>query len=368
MKYDIDILNDYIERGLLEKNSHPTLPLDIYNYSRECQFSQSWDNITLNMRGTVLDREGNVIARTFPKFFNMEELETEKIPREPFDVFEKMDGSLGILFHYEDRWHLATKGSFSSDQAIKGRDLLEKYRYQSLPTDCTYLFEIIYPENRIVVSYDYEDLVLLSIINKDGYEYDIHSTEDQMIGLKFSEIFESYGFKIVKKYHGIQDYKDLKKIIKDNSEGFVVRFKSGFRMKIKGEEYVRLHRLLTNFSNVDIWEFLKDKKDLGDFLDRVPDEFDSWVKKVIEDLRFEYSRIETEVLDLYNSFFEKRPGFPKDWGKKEFALWVKEQKSESRGLLFSLYDGKDYSEAIWKMIRPQYQKPFWQKSKESKEN
>jgi RNA ligase len=144
MKYDVKILNDYVERGLLEKNSHPTLPIDIYNYSRDCQFSRMWDDITLNMRGTILDREGNVIARTFPKFFNLEEHDHDEIPNEPFDVFEKMDGSLGILFYYADQWNLATKGSFASDQAIKGKEMLERYNIESLEKNKTYLFEIIY--------------------------------------------------------------------------------------------------------------------------------------------------------------------------------------------------------------------------------
>ena len=365
MKYDVNILNDYLERGLLEKNSHPTLPIDIYNYSRECQFSQLWDDITLNMRGTVLDREGNVIARTFPKFFNLEEHTSDQIPNESFDVFEKMDGSLGILFYYADQWHFATKGSFASDQAIKGKEMLEKYRYENLITDCTYLFEIIYPENRIVVSYDFEDLVLLAVIdNKDGYEYNIHSEEAHMMGLKLSDILETMGFKIVKKYHGIHDYKELKKIVEDNAEGFVIRFKSGFRMKVKGEEYVRLHRLLTNFSNVDIWELLKDGRDLGDFLDRVPDEFDLWVRGIIDELRMKYAVIEKSAYELYDDFFEKRPGFPKDAGKKEFALWAREQEKHLQGILFSIYDGKTYSDAIWKMIRPTYQKPFWSKKED----
>jgi len=365
MKYDVNILNDYVKRGLLEKNSHSTLPIDIYNYSRECQFSQLWDDITLNMRGTVLNREGNVVARTFPKFFNLEEHKNDEIPNEPFDVFEKMDGSLGILFHYADQWHFATKGSFSSDQAKKGREMLEKCKYQTLDTECTYLFEIIYPENRVVVSYGYEDLVLLAIIdNKDGYEYDIHSQEAHLMGLKLSDIMEAYGFKIVKKYHGIQDYKELKKIVDDNAEGFVIRFKSGFRMKVKGEEYVRLHRLLTNFSNVDIWELLKDKRDLGDFLDRVPDEFDLWVRGIIDELRMKYAVIEKSAYELYDDFFLKRPGFPKDAGKKEFALWAREQEKHLQGILFSIYDEKDYSESIWKMIRPKYQKPFWSKKED----
>ncbi len=32
-----------------------------------------WDDITLNCRGLILDNEGRVIAKSFQKFFNMEE-------------------------------------------------------------------------------------------------------------------------------------------------------------------------------------------------------------------------------------------------------------------------------------------------------
>lgn len=365
MKYDVNILNGYIERGLLEKNPHPTLPIDIYNYSRDCQFSQAWDDITLNMRGTVLDREGNLIAKSFPKFFNMEEHKPEEIPTEEFEVFEKMDGSLGILFHYADEWHLATRGSFVSDQAIRGKEILSNYKYERLIPGFTYLFEIIYPENRIVCSYDYEDLILLAVIdNKDGYELRIHDNHIHLEGIRFSNLYQNLGIKIVKKYDGVTDYKNLKSMIDDNSEGFVIKFKSGFRMKIKGEEYVRLHRLLTNFSNVDIWEMLRDKRDLGDFLDRVPDEFDLWVKNTITELKSKYAVIENEAYNHYDEFFGKRHGFSKEIGKKEYALWVKEQPNHLQGILFSIYDKKEYSDNIWKMIRPTYQKPFWNKKED----
>ena len=29
-----------------------------------------------------------------------------------------------------------------------------------------------------------------------------------------------------------------------------------------------------------------------------------------------------------------------------------------------MWDGKDYDQIIWKMIRPKYQKPFWNKEEE----
>ena len=126
MKYDLNILSKYIDEGLVIKQVHPTLPLSIYNYSRECQYGGKWDDITLNCRGLVLDDGGNVIAKPFPKFFNYEEHIAEEsklppIPNENFEVYEKMDGSLGIVFNYDGEWYMATRGSFQSDQAIKAK-------------------------------------------------------------------------------------------------------------------------------------------------------------------------------------------------------------------------------------------------------
>ena len=47
-----------------------------------------------------------------------------------------------------------------------------------------------------------------------------------------------------------EGYDLLKEEISKDKEGYVIRFKNGFRMKIKGEEYKRLHKILTNISNL----------------------------------------------------------------------------------------------------------------------
>lgn len=344
----MNILNDYVKKGLVERNFHPTLPIAIYNYSRKTQYEGIWDSITLMCRGLILDGDGNIVARSFNKFFNMEEHKPEDIPNETFEVFDKMDGSLGIYFHYDGKWHMATKGSFTSDQSIKGFEIAKKYNYDRICVPgFTYLFEIIYPENRIVVDYSsVERLVLLSIVNPDGKE------------LMYDDI-EMDGWDIVNRHDGIRDFSELKSKISQNSEGFVLRFKNGFRMKIKGEEYVRLHRILTNFSNVDIWEYLKDRKDFNEFLDRVPDEFDLWVRKTKEDLETQYRTLENE----YKWIFKVLMRSPNSESKKGFAEFAKQYKHPS--ILFKMFDGKDYSDYVWKQIRPNYSKPFWQKENES---
>ena len=358
MKYDLEVLEEYIDKGLVVKQNHPTLPLSIYNYSRECQYNGLWDDITLNCRGLVLDKDGNVIAKPFPKFFNYEEHKPEDIPNESFEVYEKMDGSLGIVFHYNDEWHVATRGSFQSEQAIKGRELLEKYNFEKLHTDYTYLFEIIYNENRIVCNYDFEDIVLLGIINtKTGNEVNLNNdTED----IRIKNIISNIGFPVVTLYKTWgEDWETLKKEISKDKEGYVIRFSGGMRMKIKGEEYVRLHRILTNFSTKDIWELLKNGEPLEPFLERVPDEFDDWVKRTVMNLRYSFHHIDERVGKMYDYFrygkFNDRYPEPT---KKEFAEYVMTQSEELRPILFKMWDNAPYDDIIWKLLKPKYEKPF----------
>jgi hypothetical protein len=73
-KYAIRTLNKYVNERRIERNPHPTLPIAIYNYSRETQFKNDWDEVTLDMRGTIIDDKGYVVASAFRKFFNYEEV------------------------------------------------------------------------------------------------------------------------------------------------------------------------------------------------------------------------------------------------------------------------------------------------------
>ena len=364
MKYDINILNKYIADGLVVKQDHPNLPISIYNYSRKCQYESLWDEVTINCRGLVLDKDGEVVAKPFAKFFNYEELKggkfkTSEIPNESFDVFEKMDGSLGILFNYEGEWIMATRGSFTSEQAIKGMEMLKKLPYERFIENCTYLFEIIYKENRIVVDYDYEDLVLLAIIdNTDGYELDLYNV--QLEGICIAAIYADAGFRVVKKYNGITDFEQLKGMIGNDAEGYVIKFKSGMRMKIKGDEYVRLHRILTNVTARTVWEYLKEDKPLDELIERVPDEFDKWLKQTVSNLKYNAFQVRERAGKTYDYFrFGKYGDRYPEPTKKEFAEHLKQYVPPIlHPICFAMWDGKPYDHMIWKIVKPKHEKPF----------
>ena len=337
------------------KQVHPTLPLTIWNYSEKVQYDSLWNDITLQTRGLVTDDKGNIVARPFKKFFN--DSEKKHTPTPDFDVYDKLDGSLGILFHYEGEWVMSTRGSFTSDQAVKGFEMLQKYEYQKLHKDYTYLFEIIYDDNRIVVKYDYEDLILLGMIyTKTGYEVDLYGEGNDV---RLKNLITNLGFKVVRKYDGINDYSILKGMIKDDEEGFVVKFSNGDRMKIKGEEYLRLHKIMTNVSTTAVWEMLSEGRDVLEIIKDVPDEFYNKVKSYVRDLKYTYFSLseyagKTHDGFRYGKFGDKDP----EPTKKEFAefLSMNNYNPVIKALCFAMWDKKDYDKIIWKHIKPEFRK------------
>lgn len=325
----------YIDSKLISEKEHPTLPLLIYNYTPECQFSKTWDKVTMMCRGLIVHKyTREIVARPFTKFFNYEEHVEggEALPNEIPYVYPKFDGSLGILYWWEDKPHIATRGSFTSDQALWASEFIDTPHVwnwiRELDRNFTHLFEIIYPENRIVVSYgNQKDLIHLA---------SIHTETGKSIAP------DSY---FPSPHHiPFTSYEALKNLNDKNKEGFVLHYpQSDFRVKIKFEDYVALHKVITGLSQIGIWEMLRDGKDVFEIIRDIPDEMHGWVSGVIEKILENFILIENGAT-LVESQVKNLST------RKEQAEIIK--KSKYPGVVFSMLDGKDYKTAIWRMIRP----------------
>jgi RNA ligase len=362
---EITVLNDYYERGLITKQSHPTLPLTIWNYTEKVQYENLWDEVTLKCRGLITDNStGKVIVEPFKKFFNYEELVADRIPdaRIPSKgdyvyVQEKMDGSLGILFYYEDEWIMATRGSFTSDQAIKGLEIVKNnYFLDTFLREYAYLVEIIYPENRIVVDYRKEKVTFLSVVLNRNFEGWNISGDSELHWTTANSIFKCIGIKkkdIVKteQHFNFSDelYQLLKSKNEKNKEGYVLRYQPGnFRMKIKFEDYVRLHKIMTNLSTTAVWEVLLNGQNMDSILKDVPDEFYQKIREYEHKLHCEFLALKSEYEDHFESI--RRLGT-----RKLFAQFANTCFKHPK-ILFAMYDGKNVDEMIWKIIKPEFKK------------
>ena len=349
LPFDPATLPTLIEQGYILSQTHPTLPLRIYNYTAKAQFDRYWIPATLHCRGLVLDNLYNIIARPLPKFFNLQEYQGN-LPDGVPNISEKLDGSLIILFHYQGQWEVASRGSFASEQAQMARVLLANYSadLDTLDRAYTYLFEIIYPTNRIVVDYgDDRRLVLLAVVHSQTGE------ELDPAGVNWHDRAEIYPATALPEWLKSIDEKQAEL---NNHEGFILKWSNGFRLKYKLADYVRLHRIITRVQAKDIWECLSQNQDLDQFLDSVPDEFYNWVKDTKLELETKYQEIEAECQNVFKVCDSR----------KESAIYFQQQKYP--GVLFLMLDRRDYTQVIWKMIKPDYQRPFRSDLSESLED
>jgi RNA ligase len=247
--------------------------LELFNYSSACQFEQQWDLFSLISRGLILDPvERKVIATPFPKFFNFNEGGVA-LPDEPFTATEKIDGSLGIVFHHRGAWRITTRGQLNSQQgAWATTHLRDRANATALTPGTTYLAEIVYRENRIVIPYDFDGLVLLGAYDETGHELtrpELQKTADAA-GFRIANSIECSSF---------EELLGGASRLTIHEEGYVIRFAGGLRIKLKGEAYCRIHKLLSHCTPLALWESMMSMEDLDsrrlDLPEELRTDFDS---------------------------------------------------------------------------------------------
>lgn len=347
---DMALLNEMVEQRYV--NIQTGFGLRIYNYSQKAQFDNMWNDVTTTCRGLITDEDGNIVARPFRKFFNYGQMES--IPDGPFIVQEKMDGSLGIIYPRPDgTLAVATRGSFQSEQAEWATDWLNSNpaclaeAWKMVRANLTPLVEIIYPTNRIVVDYGNKaDLTFLAAIdNETGLDTDGYTVIDPETGMSF----DGYWPGEVAPFHNGLDMDAVLSTQRDNAEGFVLRWEDGTRVKVKHDEYIRLHRLLTGVNARTIWELLANGTGIDQLIEVVPDEFYDWVMSTVESLKAEFFRVAAMAAIDFTTV-------PLEASRREQAEIIKTFKYPSIG--FAMLDNKNYDPIIWKIIRPEATLPF----------
>lgn len=340
---DAKELVEMTKGGYVRVQTHPVYPYNIACYTKQAMFERVWNDVTMNCRGLIYHQEtGEVLARPFKKFFNYGEPNAPEFnPDDWVTVYDKVDGSLGIAYDTPDGPAIATKGSFASEQAIHATELLRtkypKYFHDDINTD---LFEIIYPSNRIVLDYgDTDELRYLGSVNmEDGSDY--------WNGM----LIRHWGIP-VNHFMLAGDWNSVLSTLRDefmnrpNSEGVVIHNQdSNERLKLKQEDYIELHKVMTGLNDRQLWEWLNAGFTPAEILTKIPEEMHSWAEPIVIKMAVRESGKWELVQDVF------------DWNRggdrKAFALRVKDKEAWMKGALFAFLDGnfQRVQEIIWKQV------------------
>ncbi len=348
------------DNGYITIREHPEdSNLVILNYTELTTYERRWNKYTMSSRGLILDltdvkNNGNIyiLAKPFEKFpnYNSNEIEGYEDDIDFSDIesiTEKIDGSLGISYFFDGEIRFATRGSFNSDQAIKATKMwrnkyADKFNwigYINFPY--TMLVEIIYPQNRVVVDYKgFEDLVVLGIINLTLM------TDEPLFRVR--AIADSLGMPITKEYkHDLHKLLEMKKTISANEEGWVIKFGNGKRLKIKGDEYLRVHRAIYGLSDkakVRAWA----ENSIDELIKSIPEEFREEIEELKRNLDIQL-KITKSILSTIYMHTKEYTNASKE-NRKDFAKITNQViNPEYRKFMFVMLDNND--EIPDKMVR-----------------
>jgi len=300
------------------------------------------------------------VALPFPKTFlvDLHEAQGEDRPKhvQPLPnttpvATTKEDGSLAIVYWYDGKWRVASKGSFASDVSIAAEKYLDTKNTKMLDRSLTYLAEFIAPQFRIVVDYKGRtDLILLGARSLYTGAYQRLET--------LAEGWAPIG-SVVKQWpvYG-KDAKTLSAWIKQSTdagtdfEGLVLQWPDGTMAKCKSAKYLQLHGLFTETTEKGIWRLLSNGGTLNDLMDKgAPDELMEWAKGVEKKLKGQRSRLKARLTREYNKAM-LGVGYEKVSARKDFALAV--AGSEFSKVLFMLYDKNTagLDKWLWKQVEP----------------
>lgn len=344
--WDLGKLKQFAQDNSVYCIQSPKYPnLVMLHYLDDCQWNNIWTEFSLMSRGLIVDLETKVIvAHPFNKFFNMgqvPETSYENLKGKiPFEVSEKLDGSMIIVFRNPRTGELATtsKGSFDSQHGAYALQFLPEVLKTcgNLVDNYTFIFELISPKFQIVIDYKKkvgypEGLYLIGIRDKTSEEDWSYSSVQ-----KWAETFGVPTFKRYK-FDSLDSLIETSKTLPVLEEGYVIRFNDGLRVKIKGPEYLRVHKFLSKLSDKYLIEALISGDDKI-LIDLAPEEY----RQDIVDKIALYVKIKGETITECDALLTRA----EKGTRKEFAFWVRANvRKPLWAFMFNVYDNKQLKDA-----------------------
>lgn len=261
-----------------------------FNFTKKAFFKGVWNGITTKARGLFINtKTEKIVARSYDKFFRIDELSRQEIDNITFPVivYKKENGFLGILGYDEetDNLIIASKSSINGEYADYFKNLLystiddiECLKMYLKENNCSMVFEVIDIENDPhIIEYDKSKIVLLDVIYNEINFRKISYPRLCTIANKFNfEIKEEVD--IIWTKAGLDEFLDLTQregysYDFKNIEGFVLEDANGFMFKVKTYYYT-------------FWKYMRGEvaKILTGKEPKIKNQFTAWVLNNLTEL------------------------------------------------------------------------------------
>lgn len=247
----------FTKTKLLKVKEHPHNLVSI-NFKKDVFYKKQWNEVTEKARGLYVDKNtGDVKIKGYQKFFNIDEIEKNKIENldkleYPIYTYEKANGFLGLVSVVNDELILASKSTIDSKYVDYFRSILDKVPYVkkqlfdlSKKYNCTFTFEVIHNEDDThIVDYQNKNfLVLLDAIEnkfEKGYNKEFSDKIINLVDIPFDNeyITKKLQMKTINNYSELLEFIDVVDNT-DNAEGVVLVDSNNYMVKLKNKWYTK---------------------------------------------------------------------------------------------------------------------------------
>jgi hypothetical protein len=294
--------------------------------------------IVRECRGIILEKDSwNVVAYPFKKFFNYGEEYADEIDWKSAKVTSKEDGSLIKIYFYNGEWRVGTNSTIDAEDATLNspyyknfRELFDvaadncKFDFDRLDPNYTYLMELCSCYNIIIVPYNEPKLFHIGTRNNITCE----------------EVEVDIGIEKPKQYmlSSLEDCIAMAKTFDFTKEGFVVKDKNYNRIKVKSEDYVKAHRMISNNK-------VSEEKILSLICSGEEEEFLSYFPTyttIFQDIKIKRDKLKYLFYEIKKEVFSLKE---KGMKRKDFAQLVK--NNDFSFLYFLMYDNSQLNFLDW---------------------
>lgn len=210
--------------------------LSVLKYTRDVFYKSLWDDKLIEMRGRVVDADGNTVVNPLTKVFNRFERKTDIALDEECLFVSKINGFMGCLTAYKGEVLCSTTGSLDSDYCGMLREYVTPKITEVVLRNqgVTFIFEVCHPKDPHIVKQS-EGLWLLGMRKVDNLEpyFSNEATEDYLTVI-------AKEMDVKRPSYGVTDFANIVLMAKQTfREGFMVYGQtSGAVLKIKSPYYL----------------------------------------------------------------------------------------------------------------------------------
>lgn len=315
-----------------------------YNLASWTSFQQPGAMDCRGIMFEVSDIQSPILSSLPPqKFFNYEEGGVNHSVCQMGDKMIKMDGSLISTYLHKGELFLKSKGSLFSSQANDAMTLLNNMPEFKTELEIlvkqgyTVNLEYTSPTNRIVISYQEDDLTILSARS--------HENGDNLFSTKLKEKLTKESYKtLVKKMVSFDDLRNQEieqvKFVdtirqEQQGEGYVIEFiredGSSYLGKVKNLKYISLHHTKDSVNSPKrLFEAIINEAS-DDLRTMFSD--DPFVLKVIEEMENHIQPIYNHIISSVREFHDENNHL----SRKDYAIKATQEHSKISGLLMNEY-------------------------------